>query len=81
MIHPAPVLGTALSLRRRLFGLGRRCEELKKSSRAIPADLTGDPGEETVESPTRVEMGSIEVHEDVVLDAFSRALALGVAER
>ncbi len=83
-----PVLGTVFALALFVFAIWRGSEEMKKAALgvfvivalfAVPAYLTGEPSEHTVEALPGVSKAGIDRHEDAALTAFVAMSILGVA--
>jgi uncharacterized membrane protein len=87
LLNHVPVLGSVFALGLLAFGMWRKSAELQKAAFgafgiaaliAIPAYLTGEPAEESVESLPGVLEAIIENHETAASFAFGGILALGV---
>ncbi len=87
LLNHVPVLGPVFALGLLAFGIWRKSADLQKAALgafviaaliAIPAYLTGEPAEESIESLPGVLEVLIENHETAASFAFGGIVALGV---
>jgi len=87
LLNHVPVLGTVFGLGLFVFASWRRSDEIKRAALglfliaaliAIPAYLTGEPAEDSVESLPGVTHALIERHEEAAAIAMTGVLVLGL---